>query len=142
MLEQIEQNITLIMLIDDTREDLYINNRMIEKYGVNHKVTQFSMGTDAMEFLRENKENIDIIPDIIFLDIHMPQMNGFEFLVAYEDLPDAVKAKSKVYILSSTFDTEDIEKANSNPYVAHFYEKPLTKPVVELVVNNLKSGRV
>lgn len=122
-----EEKPPLIMLIDDTPEDIYINNRIIEKYGNGNSVIKFSMGTEAMEFLKTNKDHPDAIPDIILIDIHMPQMNAFEFLDEYDQLPLELKMKSKVFVLSSTFNAADIQKMKANLHVKHFFEKPLTK---------------
>jgi response regulator RpfG family c-di-GMP phosphodiesterase len=129
-----EQNQFLIMLVDDTKEDLYINNRMINKYMANNNVLQFSMGTLAMEYLKANQENLDLIPHIIFLDIHMPQMTGFQFLEEFDNLPTPIKARTRIYMLSSTFDPDDIQNANRSPYVDHFFEKPLSKKAIEEIV--------
>ena len=134
----ISETLPLIMFIDDTSEDLYINNRMIEKYGKYEKIIQFNMGTLALEYLKTNSENIQNIPDIILVDIHMPQMNGFEFLEEYAKLPDELKSKCRVYVVSSSFDSNDIAKAKADPYVTHFLEKPLTRQCIEEVINNVK----
>lgn len=125
-----EHKLLVIMLIDDNTMDLYINTHTIKKCGKSTTVSQFSMGTDAMEFLQTNKDNIENIPDIMMLDINMPQMDGFAFLEEYENLPSHVKSKCKIHILSSSFDPEDRRKANENPSVVSFIEKPLTKEIV------------
>ncbi len=128
------------MLIDDTSEDLYINNRVIQKYGKGNTVNQFKMAIDALEYLQNNQHDISLIPDIIFLDIHMPRMSGFEFLVEYEKLPAPVKSKCVIYMVSSTFDTRDIANAKANPHIKKFFEKPLTKEIVEETVNSHVAG--
>ncbi len=125
----------LVMLIDDTPEDLYINNRFLEKYGNNNSILQFNMALSAMEYLKSHQSDISKIPDIIFLDIHMPLMNGFEFLEEYEKLTLGIKSKSKVYMLTSSFDSDDIRKAKANHNVKELLEKPLNKMIVEKIIN-------
>ena len=133
------QKLPVIMLIDDTPEDLYINNRVIQKFGQGNNVNQFNMATNAIAYLNDNKNIIENIPDIIFLDIRMPRMNGFEFLDEYENLPASVKTKCKVYMLSSSFDPRDIERAKSNPNVKAYFEKPLNKNVVDEIINKTET---
>ncbi|MCX6290217.1 MAG: response regulator [Bacteroidetes bacterium] len=129
-----QKNPPIIMLIDDTPEDLYINHRVLKKHAVYKEVIQFSMATDAILHLQNEELEHSAIPDIIFLDIHMPLMNGFEFLDAFDALPAPVKHKCKIFILSSSFDQDDIERSKNNPYVKQFFEKPLTKEVLEKVL--------
>ena len=70
---------------------------------------------------------------ILFLDINMPVMNGWEFLEKFDKLNDSIKKRIKVYILSSSVDKRDIEKAKQNKYVIHYLVKPLTKETISLV---------
>jgi CheY-like chemotaxis protein len=124
----------VIMLVDDTSEDIYINNRIIQKYGRSNEVMKFNMATDAIAYFKLNQDNLLKIPDVLFLDIHMPRMNAFEFMDEYAKLPDTLKSKCSVYIVSSSFDSRDIEKANANPDIKNFFEKPLTKETLDKVL--------
>jgi len=126
---------TFIMLIDDTPEDLFISNRILEKYAVNKRIMTFNSGLPAIEYLQMYQNEMEKIPDIIFCDLHMPVMDGYQFLAAYDKLPAAVKGKCKVFILSSSSVMDDRMKLDSNRNVVRFYEKDLTKEVVEEIIN-------
>jgi len=124
----------LVMVIDDTPEDLYITNRVILKNNFASTVLQFSMAQEALKYLQDNQSAIDKIPQIIFLDIHMPVMNGFEFLKAYDRLPDFIKQHNKIYVISSTFDEGDIINVRRDKNAKDFFEKPLTREAMEKVL--------
>ena len=72
---------------------------------------------------------------VLFLDINMPVMNGWEFLEKYENLNSSVKKNIKVYILSSSVDDRDIEKANSNKNIVNYLAKPITKETILVLTN-------
>ena len=76
------------------------------------------------EFSGNNGEDISAV---LFLDLNMPVMNGWEFLERYEHLDAQVKSRIKVYILSSSVDERDIEKANANKNIVNYLAKPITK---------------
>jgi len=134
MMTNINPVYDLVMVIDDTPEDLYITNRVILKNNFASTVLQFSMAQEALKYLQDNQSAIDKIPQIIFLDIHMPVMNGFEFLKAYDRLPDLIKQHNKVYVVSSTFDEGDIINVRKDKNAKDFFEKPLTREAMEKVL--------
>ncbi len=73
---------------------------------------------------------------ILFLDINMPVMNGWEFLDRFEELDPSVKSRIKVHILSSSVDKRDMERARLNKNVAHYLVKPLTRETIRLVTHS------
>ncbi len=126
-----------VMLIDDNNIELQIGSHLLNKFGFGNKVSAFLGAEKALEFLKENQENIDILPEIIFLDIYMPVMTGFEFLEEYDKLSDTVKGYCKIFMLSSSNDLGDIEKATTNKNVTGFKEKPISKIFLENVASDL-----
>lgn len=93
------------------------------------------MAEEALRYLLEHEAEMINIPQIIFLDIHMPAMNGFEFLEAFDKLSETLKNKVRIYVISSTFDEKDIERIKKDRNVCGFYEKPLSKEVLTKLSN-------
>jgi CheY-like chemotaxis protein len=127
MNNELPVNFKSVMIIDDNLIDLYIASRMITKNNFGKKVLQYSSAIEALKFLQENQENISQLPNVIFVDIYMPGMSGFEFMAEYEKFPLTLKKHCKVFIISSSVDKEDLAKANSDTNVVAIKEKPITK---------------
>jgi CheY-like chemotaxis protein len=124
-----------IMLIDDNKIDLFIHRELIKKLVVAKELLQHTFASDALTYLKENKA--DKWPDIIVLDIYMPVVNGFEFLIEFEKLPKASRAKCKLILVSATLDYEDVKKARANPNVSAFIEKPVSSDKLKAIFTSL-----
>ncbi len=104
-------------------------------------VTDVKTFTDPLEGLayvtNEYPETIsNNRPTFLFLDINMPIMNGWEFLEQYDILSDSIKNSIKLYILSSSVDDRDIEKANADRNIVTYLAKPITKEIIIDLVNS------
>lgn len=119
--------IDLVMLVDDNDTDNFISKRIIEITEFASRVEVKNSGKSALEYLEQEKNNPEQLPDIIFLDINMPIVDGFVFLFEYEAFPDEVKNHCKVIILSSSNNKRDIAKIVDNEHVIKFITKPLTE---------------
>jgi len=124
-------DIGTVMLVDDNDTDNFISKRIIEITQFSKNVIVKSSGKSALDYLQENKESPDSIPDIIFLDINMPIVDGFVFLYEYEKFSNSVKDKCRVIILSSSDNKRDIDKIINNDFVIKFVTKPLTEKTLE-----------
>ncbi len=130
--------IELVMLVDDNDTDNFISKRIIEITKFANRVEVKNSGKSALDYLRDNQDNIDNLPNLIFLDINMPIVDGFVFLYEFEKFSDVIKDKCKVIILSSSDNKRDIDKIVNNNHVIKFITKPLTETALEEVkINNL-----
>jgi CheY-like chemotaxis protein len=123
----------LAMVIDDTYVDMYITTRVVTKLNLCTKVLPFSCAKQALDYLRANAGNAEALPSLIFVDIYMPGMSGFEFMEVFSRLPATVLSHCRVFVVSSNFDQGDINRARSYPAVIDFVEKPLGREILEKV---------
>ena len=132
----IENNmLDMVMLVDDNETDNFISKRIIELTNFAHEVEVKNSGKSALEYLEENKEDPGRLPEIIFLDINMPIVDGFVFLYEFEKFSEMVKNRCKVIILSSSDNKRDIDKIINNDHVIKF----ITKPLTENALNDIKT---
>ncbi|GAA4930117.1 response regulator [Mucilaginibacter defluvii] len=116
----------LCLLIDDNYIDNFVTTRMLESASFAEKIVVYQSPAEAIDALRDGT----VKPDVIFLDIRMPVMSGFEFLQEYDKL-NIDKENIKLYMLSSSLDPTDIRKSTDNKYITQFIHKPLTFQVLE-----------
>lgn len=117
----------LCLLIDDNYIDNMINRKIIENEFFASKVIVKESAEQALEELK----NGDYQPDVIFLDVRMPQMNAFEFLKEYEKIKLDTDQAPMIYILTSSLDPFDHRKVMESRYVTQFLYKPLTHKKLE-----------
>ena len=120
-----------IMLVDDNEIDNLINQKMIEVSGICEKIFVHSGAKSAIEFLK-NLEKLtavskEILPDVIFLDVDMPLMDGFQFLDQFEQLGEDVKSHCKIVMLTSSINPLDVNRAKESSYITKYINKPLTQ---------------
>jgi CheY-like chemotaxis protein len=113
-----------VMLVDDNPMDNLVNRQLIESAGFAMKVNKYETAKDTLEFLK--KASADELPEIIFLDIIMPEMDGFQFLEEFEKLGEGITKKCRVILLSTSDSFKDLNRANKNRLVKKFLNKPLT----------------
>lgn len=131
MMNSGEKPINLVMLVDDNDTDNFISKRIIEITRFANRVEVKNSGKSALDYLTENQNNPESLPNIIFLDINMPVVDGFVFLYEFEKFKELVRTKCKVIILSSSDNKRDIDKIVNNNYVVKFITKPLTEISLE-----------
>lgn len=115
-----------VMLVDEDEIDNIINQKIMESNNFSERILVFQAGQDALDYLQKHRNEPDNLPEIIFLDINMPIMDGFQFLEEFEKLEKGiVHDKSKVIMLSSSISPKDIDRAASNRFVKKYLNKPL-----------------
>lgn len=115
-----------ILLIDDNDINNIMHERLLEISNFAKNIVVKSSAVDGLEYLRTEVTDAASAPDVIFLDIRMPIMDGFGLLAEFHTLPDYIQKKAKVVMLSSSLDEQDNEKAKSFPQVVAFLVKPLS----------------
>lgn len=137
-MQMIANSIDRVMLVDDNDTDNFISKRIIEITKFARHVEVKNSGKAALDYLKENEGDVDMIPSVIFLDINMPIVDGFVFLYEFEKFSEMIRNKSKVIILSSSDNKRDIDKIVNNNYVIKFITKPLTEAALEEIrVSNM-----
>ncbi len=127
------KKLNCILLIDDNEADNFLHERVINKMNCAKKVVSVQSGEAALEFLI-SKGGKSPNPDLVFLDINMPGMNGWEFLERYNKLDEAQKAKIIVVMLTTSLNNDDEDKAGNQPAITDFRNKPLTKELLAEVL--------
>ncbi len=118
------------LLVDDSKATNFFNKTIIEKMDCVEKVIVAENGKEALEHMRSG-----IIPEVIFLDINMPIMNGWEFISEYQKMEDECKESIIVLMLGTTLNDEDRKRAESIPEIKEFREKMLSKEIVSEILS-------
>ena len=115
------------LLIDDNYIDNFVTRRILENSNFAENIVVQQSAFDAIEAIKTGQ----VRPDVIFLDLRMPMMNGFEFLQEYDKLPEQNKSASKIFMLSSSLDPVDVKRSGQNKYITQFIHKPITQKILE-----------
>lgn len=127
-----------VLLIDDDKINNFLNRSIIEKHCGNEcVVSEFINPEEAFDFLKDCAlVNLDNSPDIVFLDINMPEMSGFELLEKMNE-ENIHLPTTRIYMLSSSLDPNDIERSKTFKSVSDFISKPLDKSKIEKIKNSM-----
>jgi CheY-like chemotaxis protein len=121
----------LVFIIDDSPLERLISEMLIRRAAFARQVLCFSSGQEALDHLELNAAIPENLPELIFLDIQMPLMTGFDFLDRYLRLQSQLTRSSVFYIMSSTLNDEDFTTARNYKIVDKFLPKPLTAEMLD-----------
>ncbi|MFN0048158.1 MAG: response regulator [Cytophagales bacterium] len=119
-----------VFLIDDDRTTNFVHRTLISKFHPELAITDFMEAYDFLEFLAENINRSENLPNYILLDINMPQMNGWEFLEEYKKTIFPFMRKCKVVMVTSSDNGIDLEKSKDYGFVKGYYVKPLSSEML------------
>jgi CheY-like chemotaxis protein len=126
-----------ILFIDDDPITLMLCKMVISKSLFSKEIVTAKNGEEALQYFNTFKQantNAQLTkPQLIFLDLNMPVMSGWEFLDSFSTPEYSEFNNTKVIILSSTIDPEDLEKSNKYPMVIDFLSKPISKEMLEYI---------
>jgi CheY-like chemotaxis protein len=128
------QRLHLILLVDDDETTNYLNKRLLDRMEIADHIKTVSNGEEALQFLHESFVNGEPLPDLMFLDIKMPVMDGFEFLEAYHKLPEPMQKCILVMMLTSSASFYDLEKLKNYDVVQRHISKPLQEAHVREIM--------
>jgi len=137
-----KQKLDKVLLVDDSDADNFIHQRVIKKADITHQIIVKKSGQEALEYLSTLvDETLYPVPNLVFLDINMPGMNGWEFLEHYEKLPLNQKAEIIVCMLTTSISETDKKKAETLPQIKSYQHKPLTQESLMEVVRTFFPDR-
>jgi len=116
-----------ILLVDDDDDANYYQEKVIKKNQFAEQVDKAYNGAEALEYINSCVKDKKPLPEIIFLDLNMPQMNGWAFLEKYNQLDESIKSKIVLIILTSSINPDDAERASKNSDVKGYKNKFLNK---------------
>jgi two-component system, chemotaxis family, chemotaxis protein CheY len=115
-----------IALVDDDSIFQFTATRLIESAKLARKILHFENGGDALQYLKENSLNAENLPDFLFLDINMPFVDGWMFLEDFVKIKSGLAKEIKIYMVSSSIDPRDMNRAKGFVEVKDFVVKPVT----------------
>jgi PAS domain S-box-containing protein len=125
-----------VFLIDDDKITNFFHKNMLQKNSPFINICSFLKAKDALDMLKKMGKNE--LPDLIFLDLNMPEMDGWQFLEALQQFPSDVKNELNVIILSSSIFEEDINQTQNYSLVRNFLSKPLSVNEWKKVVSDFE----
>ena len=129
-----------LIFIDDSPLDHFILKRILNRHHLPYEVNCTANGVEVIDFLEQHRSDTDSLPDIILLDLYMPQFDGWAFLEKIEQLCTFLSKPVKVYILSASINPEDIQNIMQYAFVSSFIFKPITKNILEKLISDEASN--
>lgn len=128
----------IVCLIDDDNIYQYTARVILEATGLAKQIQSFYNGSEAIDYLTDPKNFVsDLLPDVIFLDINMPIMDGWEFLEEYNKFSAKLPKPITVYMVSSSVNSSDMQKSRSYKSVADYLVKPVNRSKYQELMESL-----
>ncbi|WP_437372784.1 response regulator [Maribacter litoralis] len=129
----------LISIIDDDELYKYALRRMLRKLKINELgIIEFSNGVEAIDFYNKRIMEGGELPDVIFLDINMPLMDGFQFMMEYIGLKDRLDKKAEIFMCSSSINSSDVQNAEEIEDITEYITKPFKFEKIHEILMTVK----
>jgi CheY-like chemotaxis protein len=122
----------MIMLIDDSHIDNYINKKIIRDHQITDNILILTTAFEALKYFKANQEE-ENIPSLILLDINLPALSGYDFLKKFGELAPFVRNKSKIVVVTSSDKEEDMHQMKNHPLVKDYFVKPLDNEALNTI---------
>lgn len=129
-----EKTLNCVLLVDDDDLTNFLHRIVLEETAVSKNITIAETAKEAL-YMLGTPDDVCSNPELIFLDLNMPGMDGWDFLQKFHDLKLTYKNNSLVYILTTSVNPDDKKKADGMEDVAGFLHKPLTTEIIEEIVH-------
>jgi CheY-like chemotaxis protein len=130
--------INTFCIVDDDDIYQFTTSVLLKKTDLVNKIIVFSNGLKAINFLKDEIGNKENIPDVLFLDINMPVMDGWEFLEEYLLIKPMIPKTVVIYMVSSSVDEKDVLKAKSISALSGYLVKPISSQnIMEVILGIL-----
>ncbi|WP_108867874.1 response regulator [Aquimarina aquimarini] len=127
----------ILCLIDDDNIHQFIIKKIVNKLSPNQELLVFSNGEEGINFMKSRIGKIEKLPDLILLDINMPVMDGWEFLEEFVTITPDIKKEIIIYILSSSDNPTDKEKAKKFDLISGYIIKPINENQLESLLESV-----
>lgn len=128
------KKVKIVCIIDDDSIYRFTVQKYIEMLKLAEQVQSYGDGEAAMEALKANINQEDKLPDIILLDVNMPIMDGWDFIEEFSQLHPSLPKKVHVYMVTSSIDSRDKERASRISEISDFVIKPITEEqLIEII---------
>jgi YesN/AraC family two-component response regulator len=133
-----ENKIVIAGIVDDDEIFTYGFKKLAVIKGLFHQILNFNNGREAIDYLIDPK-NSHHLPDVLFVDINMPVMNGWEFNDAFEEIKSQLGKNITIYNISSSIYLKDINRAKNNRLIADYLLKPIDEAYLKDIFYSLQN---
>lgn len=125
------------IIIDDSQLDCFIGEKIIQNTGTYSSIKSYTQANEAYEAIKNSNPNPTAPVTIVVLDIQMPVMNGFQFVEAFERLPQNIQSNYAIFMFSSSINENDKNRLENHPCIRKFFGKPISKDIVASLIQSV-----
>ena len=130
--------INKILLIDDSEPINFIHRYILDELGCVDEIITTENGEEAIDYLISLVNLKTQLPKFIFIDINMPRMNAWEFITEYRKIDSQLRLQSFVFLLTSSIDPTDLEKARGIVEINEVRDKPFNEMVIQEIIEKYR----